>query len=50
MKNSMQKLAVSMARQQQEMVNSFLEGNPIIESIPMKAATHGIQSRRSGRL
>lgn len=42
MKNSMQKLAVPMARQQQEMVNSFLEGNPIIDSIPMKAATHGI--------
>ena len=42
MKNTLKDLNVYLARQQQGLVNALVEKNPIIDSMPMKAASHGV--------
>lgn len=41
MKNTLVDINVYLAKKQQGIVNSLLENNPIIASIPVKAASHG---------
>lgn len=41
MKNTLKDINVYLAKKQQGLVNALLEKNPIIDSMPMKAASHG---------
>lgn len=42
MKNTIQELNVHLSEKQQGMINTLVEDNPILASIPVKPATHGI--------
>ena len=41
MKNTLREINIHLAKKQQGLVNTLLENNPIIASIPVKAASHG---------